>query len=106
MCWKYSPNDHSGAGLFLDSLGFIANRMGRYDEAIDYYQRARAQFAITGDTYFDADALEMLGDSYLMAGQADKAREYLEQAWKIFHNHKRLIGEQRVQDRLDGISAS
>lgn len=100
------PEDHSNIGHFLDSLGLIANKMGRYEEAISYYEQARAELAITGDVFFDADALEMLGDSYFMVGQADKAREYLAQARQIYHDHKRFAAAQRVQDRLDGISAS
>jgi tetratricopeptide (TPR) repeat protein len=102
---QHYPEDHSVIGHFLDSLGYIANQMNRYDDAISYYEQARAEYAITNDIYFDADALELLGDTYLKVGQLDKAREYLEQAWQHFHDHKRHTAAQRVQAQLDGLTS-
>ena len=105
MMRQYQPDDRSSVGHMIDSLGYIAYQMGRYEEAIDYYEQSRAEYAISGDIYFDADALDMLGATYRALGQLDKARECWQQAWQIFHDHQRPVAAQRVADMLDKISA-
>jgi tetratricopeptide (TPR) repeat protein len=101
---QHRPDDHSALGYLLDSLGYVANRMGSYGDAIAYYERARAEYVIANNNYFDADALEMLGNTYRALGQLDKARKHWQQAWQIYREHKRSGPGQRVQTLLDETS--
>ena len=101
MNQSHLPADPSLTGMMLDSLGFIAAGMGRYEDAIGYYQRARAQYASSDDTYFDAETLDHLGHPYRALGQFDKARETWQAAKLRYREHKRFADVQRIQALLD-----
>ncbi|HEY4453601.1 MAG TPA: BTAD domain-containing putative transcriptional regulator [Pseudonocardiaceae bacterium] len=101
---QHQPDDHSGLGHLLDSRGFVATRMGRYEDAIDYYEQARAEYLIAGNVYFDAEALEMLGNTYRALGTLDRARECWQQALQIYRDHQRTVAAQRLAEQLAEIS--
>lgn len=100
MTRRYRPDDHSIMGLMLDSLGFIAGGMGQYRDAVDYYEKARVQFAINNDIYFDAETLDHLGHPYRALGEFDKAREAWEAALALYREHERSADVHRIQARL------
>ena len=62
----------------MDSLGYIHRHLGRYDSAIDCYERAVDAFDELGNRYQLADTLDSLGDTYAAAGEPDRARA----AWR------------------------
>ena len=101
MNQTHLPDDPSLTGMMLDSLGFIAAGMGRYEDAIGYYEQARAQYASNDDTYFDAETLDHLGHPYRAMGKLDKARETWQAAVRLYREHKRFADVQRIQLLLD-----
>ena len=101
MNHTHLPADPSLTGMMLDSLGFIAAGMGRHEDAIGYYDKARAQYASNDDTYFDAETLDHLGHPYRALGQLDKAREAWQAAMRRYRDHKRFADVQRIQALLD-----
>lgn len=60
-------------GAYLDSLGWVLYRLGRFDDAV-----RQLEAAVNLESDPDGVMLDHLGDAYLAAGQADKARE----TWK------------------------
>jgi DNA-binding SARP family transcriptional activator len=101
MTRRHRPDDVSITGLVLDSLGYIAGGMGRYRDAVGYYEQARAQFALNDDTYFDAETLDHLGHPYRALGEFDKARETWQAALRLYREHERSADVQRVAGLLD-----
>lgn len=106
MRLRHGPDDHTGMAALLDCLGFIANGMGRYHEAIDYYERSRARYALNKEAYGDAETLEHLGHPYRALGQSNKARESWEAALRICRDQHRSTDAQRIEELLDELSGS
>src|SRR6185369_10482816 len=61
-------------GAYVDSLGWTHYRLGQYDRARDYLERA------TRLVPEDPTVHEHLGDVYIALGQRDKAREMYRRA--------------------------
>ena len=95
------PQDPYGLGVLTDTLGFIAAGMGRYRDAIDYYEQARAYHAANKDTYFDAETLDHLGHPYLALGEVDQARAVWQEAARLYREHRRSADLARIQAQLD-----
>lgn len=72
-------------GAFLDTLGWIYYMQGRYAEALNELQKARAFF---GD---DPTVWEHLGDTYLKLGNRDAAIEHWEKALHLEPGSRKLI---------------
>ena len=102
---RYSAEDHVGMGNLLDCLGFTVNGMGRYDEAISYYQSALAEYAINKTVYGDAETFEHLGHPYRSLGRLDEAREAWQQALDLCRQQNRPTDVERIQGLLDELSA-
>lgn len=64
-------------GAFLDTMGWILYKMGRYEEALTYIQRASE---LRTDS---ADVFEHLGDVLEKLGRLDQAREAWEKALRL-----------------------
>ncbi|HEX4221310.1 MAG TPA: BTAD domain-containing putative transcriptional regulator [Pseudonocardiaceae bacterium] len=103
---RIRPDDHSGIGLILDSLGFIAEQMGRLDDAISYYEQAKARFGINNDRYFAAATYEHIGYPYRALGRLADAREAWQVALRIYRDQQRSVDVERVRDALEGLSDS
>jgi DNA-binding SARP family transcriptional activator len=101
---RHAPDDHTGLGNILDCLGFIANGMGRYRQAIDYYQQARAQYALTTNVLTDLETLEHLGHPHRSLGELAEAREAWEAALRLSQEHRRLDEAQRLTRLLAELS--
>lgn len=79
-----SPND----AYALDSKGWALYRLGRYDEALTWFNRSIAIFAKDGDTDEDASeayatGLTHKGEVLWKLGRRDEAREAFAQARKV-----------------------
>ncbi|HEY4460315.1 MAG TPA: BTAD domain-containing putative transcriptional regulator [Pseudonocardiaceae bacterium] len=96
--------DHAGDGNLVDCLGFIANGMGRYDEAIDYYQQARALYARSHDSYDDPETLEHLGHPLRSLGRIEETRAAWEAALRACREQQRATDAQRIEGLLAELS--
>ena len=78
-------------GAYIDTLGWIYFRQGKFEQALQKVLRARE---LEGD---DPVIMEHLGDIYLQLGQPDKARE-------MWLNSLRLDAENKdVQRKIDDL---
>src|SRR5207237_1445713 len=62
-----------GEAAALDSLGLLAQRAGRHEEALARYGAALGLCRELGNTYQEAGALDRLGESYAATGRDDEA---------------------------------
>ncbi len=72
-------------GAFLDTLGWIYYMQGRYADALNELQKARA---FVGD---DSAVWEHLGDTYLKMGNLDEASKHWKKALELEPDSQRLI---------------
>ena len=100
---QYPGVDTLNTGNIQDCLGFIANGMGEYEQAIRYYEQARANYALTSSLLSDLVTLEHLGHPYLALGKPDKAREVWEAALRVRRDQQRFADVARIQALLDGL---
>lgn len=84
-------------GFFIDTLGWIYFRMGRFDDAERELRRAVAVVAN------DAVVLEHLGVVLLKAGKTDEAAVVLKRALENASNSDDKDVGQRVHELLDGL---
>lgn len=75
-----SPNDF----YILDSMGWVMYRLGRFEEAINYLEKARA-------IRDDPEVAAHLGEVLWVMGNKEQARELLQNAIKDTPNDERLI---------------
>jgi tetratricopeptide (TPR) repeat protein/transcriptional regulator with XRE-family HTH domain len=66
--------DEENIAFTLDSLGYAHQHLRDYEQAVDHYERAIADFRRLGYASMTADALERLGDTHHEAGRAGDAR--------------------------------
>ena len=78
---KYGPIENTAA-CYHSIAGYFYS-MGDYDKAIEFYLRARAASASV-DTYGYASEGAIVGNMYLLWGNLEKARYYLESGLKDF----------------------
>jgi tetratricopeptide (TPR) repeat protein len=76
--------DRAGEGTTLNNLGLLANRLGRQEEARQYYEQALIIRREVGDRAGEGVTLCSLGDTLRATGQVMKARALIEQARAIF----------------------
>ena len=96
--------EHAGTGALLDILGFVANGMGRYQEAIDCYEQARAVYARNDNTYHDAETLEHIGHPLRALGRVDEARAAWKAALRVCREQRRPIDVGRIEGLLAELS--
>jgi tetratricopeptide (TPR) repeat protein len=77
---KRKVGDHSGEGITLNNLGYLADSLGQKDEARSYYQQALVIYRQIGDRAAQGAILNNLGGLTNSLGQKDEARSYFEQA--------------------------
>jgi Flp pilus assembly protein TadD len=75
---------------YLDSLGWIRFKQGRYSDAITFLQRAATQDPA------NVDILDHLGDAYVEAGHQDKAVASWRQALELEPDNDGI--QQKVRD--------
>ncbi len=76
--------DRNRVALVLTSLGAVACRAGRPQEAIEHLRQAEAMCDELGDKLVLAEALRGLGKSHLLVGDLVKARDYIGRAVDLF----------------------
>jgi DNA-binding SARP family transcriptional activator/tetratricopeptide (TPR) repeat protein len=91
--------DTSTEASALDSLGYIHQRCGRYDESDAQLSQAARLREARGERFDLAGTLTRLGDTSLAAGRAAAARQAWERAAKILDDLEHPNAEQ-VRERL------
>jgi tetratricopeptide (TPR) repeat protein len=76
--------DLAGAGGVLNMLGGIAYWRGQWSDALDYYGRAEEIVIRTGNTAFQANCRNNIGEILVGQGRLDEARSCFEQARRIW----------------------
>ncbi|MCA9248905.1 MAG: tetratricopeptide repeat protein [Planctomycetales bacterium] len=79
---------------YLDSLGWVQFRLGRYADAVETLEKAAA-----GEEA-DGVILEHLGDAYNGVGQLDKARETWRKALDKFEHQEDSEKAKRIRQKL------
>ena len=91
-------------GAYVDSLGWTHYRLGQYDRARDYLERA------TRLVPEDPTVHEHLGDVYIALGQRDKAREMYRRAVALgdhnAHTSQAAQELEQVRHKLDGLDST
>ena len=79
---------------YLDSMGWVLFKLGKYEEALPYLKKAVAEA-----TASDATLWDHLGDLYDRLKQPDKARD----AWQKAYDHakKDSSADKKLIDRLE-----
>ena len=71
-------------GNHLNNLGLAYANLGKYQQAIDYYERTLAISQDIGDKRSECNRLGNLGNAYANLGQYQQAIDYYERAKAIF----------------------
>ncbi|MFD0199152.1 MULTISPECIES: AfsR/SARP family transcriptional regulator [Saccharothrix] len=66
-----------------DSLGYVHHRLRELDEAVRCYREALPRYRESGDRWEEAATLQRLGDTHVLAGDHDAAREVWQAALDI-----------------------
>ncbi|HEV2342875.1 MAG TPA: tetratricopeptide repeat protein [Actinocrinis sp.] len=98
-----SGNRQVGESSTLDSLGYIAYRLGEYDKALDYYGQALAICRAQGHSFLQADVLHRTGEIRLAQHRHDGAREAWEQALELYAAQHRFADAEHVRQQLDAL---
>ena len=75
-------------GAYLDSLGWLHYRQGKYEQALAELLSAAAELKEEDPTVF-----EHIGDTYSMEKQTAKALEYWQKSLALDPDNKRLAGK-------------
>lgn len=86
------------ADFIVDSMAWVCYRLGRYDEAWDYIQRAVELSRTSGNE--DPTMLEHFGDIALTQGETKGARLGYEAALELFQKHRMQKDAERVRIKL------
>jgi CHAT domain-containing protein/Tfp pilus assembly protein PilF len=75
------PADSRKVAIVLSNIGTIYDKLGRWDDALDYYDKALAKFR--PDDASSAATFDSKGELYAALGSPARARECYEQALRI-----------------------
>ncbi len=89
--------------IVLGLFGYIAQHAGRHAAAIEWYQQSHTLLHEVGSTYFEAGALDFLGQAHSALGEADLARPAWERALDLCRAQHRAGDAERIQRQLDAI---
>lgn len=98
-----SGNRQVGESNTLDSLGYIAHRLGEYDRALDYYDQALAICRAQGHTYLEPHVLHGIAETHLAQHNHGQARDAWKQALELFTAQHRLAEARRTQQQLGAL---
>ncbi len=79
-------------GMYVDSLGWVFFRQGRYEEALEQLERARRLASP------DAEIIDHLGDAYWKTGQHDYAYEQWEIALELAEDRELI---ERIKRKIE-----
>ncbi|TDV49700.1 AfsR/SARP family transcriptional regulator [Actinophytocola oryzae] len=92
--------------IVLGLFGFLAQHAGRLVAAVEWYRQSHVLLHEVGSTYFEAGALDLLGQAHSALGRADLARPAWERALELCRAQHRAGDVERLQRRLDAIEPS
>ncbi|MEU6248578.1 BTAD domain-containing putative transcriptional regulator [Glycomyces sp. NPDC047010] len=78
-----AADDRAGQAAILDSLGYVHHHLGRFDLAVDHYERSVDLSRDVGARSGEAAALANLADTHLALNDPDAARDAWTQALEI-----------------------
>jgi tetratricopeptide (TPR) repeat protein len=84
----------------LNNSGVDAYKIGKYQEAIDYYQRSLFLLKTIGDRTLKATILNNLGNVHNALGEKQKALEYYNQAFPLFQALGDRIREIHILNKI------
>jgi tetratricopeptide (TPR) repeat protein len=98
--------DHDGEAVTINSLGYIAHRAGRLQEALSLYQQALGMFKGSKNVYNEPLTLGWMAEVYALLGDTVRARASWERALHLYEVHGISAGERirkhlAALDRLD-----
>ncbi|WP_433260115.1 BTAD domain-containing putative transcriptional regulator [Actinosynnema sp. CS-041913] len=88
------------AGDTLDTLGFIALRTGRHNEAVGYFHEALALHRDSRNVHQEAGTLDRLGQVRRELGDHALARENWRQALELYEQQGRKAAAERLRRAL------
>jgi tetratricopeptide (TPR) repeat protein/transcriptional regulator with XRE-family HTH domain len=94
-----------GESDILDSLGFIAHRLGERDQALDYYRQALAICRAQGHSYLEPDILQHIAETHFAQRSIDQARDTWRRAHELYAAQHRLTDASRVQRQLEALTS-
>ncbi|HEU5331798.1 MAG TPA: tetratricopeptide repeat protein [Actinocrinis sp.] len=101
---EHPTNAHQiGESHTLDSLAFVACRLGDYDQALDYYDQALKICRAQGHSFFEPRLLEYTGEALKSKGRPHQARESWTQALALYTAQHRPTDAARVRTHLDAL---
>jgi class 3 adenylate cyclase/tetratricopeptide (TPR) repeat protein len=86
-------DDQVGLADELSNLGVFAVADGSFEDAIEYFERARRARERAGDVLGEAAAINNVGEVLLDLGRAAEARPFVDQALRIMESTKHPIGK-------------
>ena len=86
-----NAHDQINIAASLDNLGFVATRLGHYDEAFDYLSRSLKQKQTLGNPRSMAETYRYLGGLYEQQRQWDKAEEAYGKARNLYEGVSRQV---------------
>jgi tetratricopeptide (TPR) repeat protein len=89
-----------GEAAALTSLGFIAHRTNRDDQALSYYQQALRRCQELDDAYEEANTLERIGQTHLDLGDPTEARAAWGRALALYTAQHRGNDAKRMESLL------
>ena len=95
-----------GEARTLGSLGYIAQREGRYARAVDYYAQALALHRDLGNTYRQPDMQAGLAAAHAARGEHDQARRAWQQALELCQAQHRAPEAASIQRQLDALGGT
>lgn len=93
-------DDLEGMAATLDSLGFIAHRLGDSHQALDYFGQALTIFRDLGNRYQKADTLLNIGDVHRDLGAPAECRRFWREALALYRSQHRTAKVEQVERRL------
>jgi len=100
----YSAVEHmEGEADVLINIGSIEQKLDRNEWAVSHYRRSLEIDRALGDRYWEAYALEHLGDACLAIGDQQEAEQHWQEALAIFRDLQHPDAD-RVRTRLSALS--
>jgi DNA-binding SARP family transcriptional activator/tetratricopeptide (TPR) repeat protein len=93
-------DDRDGMAATLDSLGFVAHRLGDSHQALDYFGQALTIFRDLGNRYQGADVLLHIGDVHRDLGAVAESRQLWQEALAMYRAQHRAANAEQVEQRL------
>lgn len=86
--------------LALGILGYIALHTGHHAAAVDRYRQSHTLLHEAGSTYFEANALDQLGQAHAALDEPGHAVRAWEQALELYRTQGRTAAADRVRHQL------